>query len=216
MKIEFVRKIIGSSFVLAFAFLSFSCQQAQTSQSATTTTQEAVKARTPSDAYRALYAAVKAKNSAKIQQLMSSNTMSFAGFAMEQQKQSLEKFFENGLTATTFADSLPKLRDERVNGSFGALEVYNEKDNHWEDLPFVLEDGGWKLAVGDAFKGTYKSPGKGQAQLEMEAGNSVNQAPASPANTNGKAASKNKEKKDRIKITEVKDENANKPRTNND
>jgi len=56
----------------------------------------------------------------------------------------------------------------------GAIEVYNSKDSRWEDLPFVLEDGKWKLAVGDLFAGTYKSPGKGRDALEKEAANAAN------------------------------------------
>ena len=57
---------------------------------------------------------------------------------------------------------------------FGAVEVYNEKEKRWDDTAFVLEDGAWKLAVGDQFKGSYQSPGKGQAQLEMDASNPMN------------------------------------------
>jgi len=204
MKSRVFQKIVGLSFVLAFAFLSFSCDQAETQES-----QEVVKAQTPSDAYRFLYAAVKAKKTEKIKQVMSNNTMTFAGFAAEQQNQSLEKMFENGLTATTFADKLPEVRDERVNGKFGAVEVFNQKDNRWEDLPFVLEDGGWKLAVGDSFKGDYKSPGKGQAQLEMEAnspmGDFVN-PPETNTNTNAKLP---RGKNGKVETVEVPIENTN-------
>ena len=204
MKFKVFQKIVGLSFVLAFVFLSFSCDQAETQES-----QEVVKAQTPSDAYRFLYAAVKAKKTEKIKQVMSNNTMTFAGFAAEQQNQSLEKMFENGLTATTFADKLPEVRDERVNGNFGAVEVFNQKDNRWEDLPFVLEDGGWKLAVGDSFKGDYKSPGKGQAQLEMEAnsamGDFVN-PPETNTNTNVKSP---KGKNGKVETVEVPIENTN-------
>ncbi len=215
MIVKFVRKIGGLSLVLAFALLSFSCQSAQTSQSQSAADLEAVRANTPSDAYRMLYAAVKAKNNAKIQQMMSKDTIAFAGFAMQQNKEPLEKIFENGLTATTFADSLPQMRDERVNGNFGAVEVYSQKDNRWEDLPFILEDGGWKLAVGDSFKGTYKSPGKGQAQLEMEANNPMTADPIPSANTNGNADSnrnsfRDKARRNPVNTAEVPDESANK------
>ena len=212
MKVKFVRQFIGLSFISAFALLSFSCQ---TAQNQSTANQEAVKANTPSDAYRMLYAAVKAKNNARIQQMMSRDTIAFAGFAMQQNKEPLEKIFENGLTATTFADTLPEIRDERVNGNFGAVEVYSQKDNRWEDLPFVLEDGGWKLAVGDSFKGTYKSPGKGQAQLEMEANNPMTSGGIPSANSNGNADSNNnsfrdKSKRNPVNTAEVPDESATK------
>jgi hypothetical protein len=125
MKFKVFQKIIGLSFVLAFALLSFSCQDAQTSQPQAQVDLGPINAQTPSDAYKSLYAAVKAKDSARIQQLMSKNTLAFAGLSMEQYKQSLEKAIENGMTSTTFANSLPEIRDERVNGNFGAVEVFS-------------------------------------------------------------------------------------------
>ena len=60
----------------------------------------------------------------------------------------------------------------------GALEVWNSKDKVWEDLPFIREDGAWKLAVGDIFAGTYESPGKGRDQKEKEAANAQAGPPA--------------------------------------
>lgn len=205
MKSIFARKFINFGLILALAALSFSCDQSSKSQSAN---QEAVKAPTPREAYRLLYEAVKAKDSARIQQMMSKNTMTFAGFATQQQNQSLEKVFENGLTATTFSYTLPEMRDERISGNFGAVEVFNQKDNRWEDLPFVLEDGGWKLAVGDAFKGDYKSPGKGQAQLEMESSGAMGDfANATPSNTNARQP---RIKNGELQSIEVPVENTNK------
>jgi hypothetical protein len=59
--------------------------------------------------------------------------------------------------------------------------VQSTKGN-WEDLPFVLEDGRWKLAVGDLFKNTYKKPAPSQA--ETEANNNVPQVIPAPANMN--------------------------------
>jgi len=215
MKFKVFQKIVGLSFVLAFALLSFSCQDAQTSQTQTTANLEPINAQTPTEAYKSLYAAVKAKDNARIQQLMSKDTMAFAGFSLGQNKQPLEKFFENGLTSTTFADSLPEIRDERINGNFGAVEVFSQKDNRWEDLPFILEEGSWKLAVGDSFKGTYKSPGKGQAQIEMETNNPMTPSEIPMANTKENTNSRDsittdKSKRNPVNTVEVIDESTNK------
>ena len=120
------------------------------------------------EAYKMLYAAVKAKNTEAIKRMMSQKTLVFAEGAAAQSNTEMPKFYENGLTATTFAPNPPRMRDERVKDNMGALEVWNEKEKKWEDLPFVKEADGWKLAVGDVFAGTYKSPAKGQAQIEME------------------------------------------------
>lgn len=207
MKLKLVQRLVGCGFVLTFAFLSFACQS---SGNETAANQEAVKAATPREAYRMLYEAVKAKDSETIRQLMSNSTKAFAEFAAAKQNESPAEVVKNGLTATTFAASLPESRDERVNGSFGALEVFNQKDNRWDDLAFVLEDGGWKLAVGDIVNGNYKSPGKGQTQLEMEASNPVNEASMPPAaNTADNPPPKRKGKKDHTRMIQVEPENAN-------
>lgn len=143
------------------------------------------KSDTPTNAYKALYAAVKSKDTARIKATMSKKTHAFAEMAAARQNNPIEKVFENGFTATTFADSLPEIRDERVSGEFGAVEVWNAKDKRWEDLGFVFEDGGWKLAIGEMFGGTFKSPGVGRAIKEQEAANllSNNLVPGPQANS---------------------------------
>ena len=109
----------------------------------------------PTEAYKALYAAVKSKDTERIKATMSKKTHAFAEMVAGRQNQPIEKVFENGFTATTFSESLPEIRDERVSGEYGAVEVWNAKDKRWEDLGFVLEDGAWKLAIGEMFGGTF-------------------------------------------------------------
>ena len=125
----------------------------------------------PTAAYKRLYAAVKKKDIEAIKAEMTQSTQAFAEMAAGRSGKPVEKVFENGFTATTFAESLPEIRDERINENFGSVEVYNAQDKRWEDLPFALENGAWKLAIGEAFGGTFKSPGKGRAVKEQEAAN---------------------------------------------
>ena len=61
----------------------------------------------------------------------------------------------------------------RVVDGFASIEVYNGAERRWEMTPFIYEDGGWKLAVGDAFGNTWKQPGKTQSQREMESSNTM-------------------------------------------
>ena len=184
MKFSIYNKIITAGLLLVSAFLSFSCQNQSADVNKPTATQS-VKAQTPTEAYKMLYAAVKEKNPGGVKNSISANTQGLAEFMAQQQKQPVEKIFENGFTGTTFSPALPEIRDERIKDNFGALEVFNSKDNTWEDLPFVYEDGGWKLAVGDVFKNTYTSPGKGEAELEREAsGNNMMAVPDANTSAN--------------------------------
>jgi len=156
MKLKIFQKIITLSLLPAFAILTISCQKGKVIE-----------------AYENLYAAVKSKDTEKIKQTMSKNSLSFAEFAAGQHKKPIEEVLKNGFTATTFSETLPEIRDERIKDKYGAVEVWNAQDKKWEDLPFILEDGVWKFAVGDAFKGSFKSPGKGLAAKGQESTNST-------------------------------------------
>src|SRR5215212_4948941 len=159
------KRLCAFVFVAVLAFISFSCQASQ---------QQIGNAQTPTEAYKMLYAAVKSKDIEQIKKMMSKDSMIFAQGASQQQNKPLEKVLENGFYASTFSATLPKMRDERVKDNFGALEVWNEKERTWEDVAFIREEDGWKIAVGDIFKGTYQSPGKSQTIIEKENANAAN------------------------------------------
>lgn len=168
-------KIISVFLLLTFALWNLSCatQTAQISDNSNATVSTIAGAQTPTEAYKMLFAACKAKDVEKIKQLMSKSSLGLAEFSGSQQKKSMDDVLKNGLLAPTLAPSISEIRDERVKDNFGAVEVFNPQTNQWEDLPFILEDGGWKVAVGDVFQDKYKSPGKGRAQIEREASNTA-------------------------------------------
>jgi len=172
-----MRKIQFFSFLLAVVLLSISCGSKDASTAQKTND-------TPSEAYKRLFNAVKAKDTNQIKAQMSKESQALAEGEAQRQNRPIEKVYENGFTGTTFSPSMPEIRDERVKGNFGAVEVWNIKDSVWEDVPFVLEDGMWKIAFGDAFKGTYNSPGKGRDAREKEASNVARGGAPPVSNTN--------------------------------
>jgi len=139
----------------------------------------------PTEAYKRLYAAVKRKDTDAIKATMTKKTQEFVEMAAQRSNKKVEEVYENGLTATTFPPELPEIRDERVKDNAGAVEVWNARDRVWEDLPFINEDGVWKIAIGEMFAGTFASPGKGRDLREKEAANAAAAANATPfVNTN--------------------------------
>lgn len=198
MMFQSSKNTVAFVFVVALAFAGFACKQAATpgNQAAANaggaTAANGAAASSPTEAYKMLFAAVRAKDNQKIRQMMSKGTVALAGSAASQFGHSIEKQLENGFLETTITDTLPEMRDERVKDNFGAVEVFNKKTGKWDDTFFINEDGGWKLAVGDLFAGTYKSPGKGQAQIETEASNPMgNNMTEIKPNINGKLPSVN-------------------------
>ncbi|MEO6049939.1 MAG: hypothetical protein ABIP78_01225 [Pyrinomonadaceae bacterium] len=127
----------------------------------------------PTEAYKRLFAAVKNKDAEAVKKQLTKKSIDIVTAAAAQNNTSPEKMFENGLTASTFSDTLPPIRDERVKDNMGAIEVWNSKDSKWEDLPYMIEDGTWKLAVGDLFARTFKFPALGRDQREKEAANAM-------------------------------------------
>jgi hypothetical protein len=147
-----MNRIIFGVMLLAVSALLVGCNQ---QSGAKTNNPTGTGDDSPTGAYKRLYAAVKAKDIEGIKAVMSKKSIEFARMAGGQQNKPLEQVLENGFTATTFSNSLPQIRDERVNGDMGAVEVHNDKDNKWEDLPFVREVGAWKLAIGEMFAGSW-------------------------------------------------------------
>ena len=164
MNVKFGTLILALFLAATFA----GCQSAQTaSNSNNNSAVKTAVAGTPTEAYKNLYEAVKSKNTETIKQNMSKTTQEFAEAMAQMQKKTPEDMYKNGLIESTMSPTLPPMRDERIKGNFAGVEVQNP-DGKWQDVPFVKEDGSWKLAVGELFKNTYESPG----------------APASQANAN--------------------------------
>jgi hypothetical protein len=142
----------------------------------------------PTEAYKNLFAAVKSKDTEAIKSQMTKKTIEMGIMQSQRNKKTLEQVYENGFTATTFAETLPNIRDERVNGEMGNIEVWNSKDSKWEDLPFMKEDGTWKIAIGDLFAGAFVSPGPGRDFIEKQAANAVSNSVVTLPNTNSRSS----------------------------
>ena len=166
MKIIFSNKIVFAVFACFAAAFAVACTGSDKV--------EVGIAKTPTEAYKMLFTAVKSKDPEKIKMMLSKNTMGLAEFAASQQKKSIEEVVKNGFTETTFAETMPKMRDEQIKDTFASVEVFNAKSNKWEVIPFIQEDGGWKAAFGDMFKGNWQSPGKPQSVVEQENANAAN------------------------------------------
>ena len=182
-----MRSLLLTSLLTALLGIILACQPGATGNSNSGGGAAAGTNGSPTEAYKQLYAAVKSKDIEKIKATMSKSTQAFAQMVAARQNSPIEKVFENGFTGTTFAPTLPDIRDERVNCNMGAVEVWNAKEQKWEDLPFMIEDGQWKLAIGELFKGAFNSPGKGLSTREAESANATRgnvMPPVSNVNTN--------------------------------
>ncbi len=130
----------------------------------------AVAINSPVEAYTFLFEAVKKADTAAIKQISSQATREMAQVMSSSYKKSCADAYKNGFTETTMQPTMPETRDLRIEGNVAAMEV-KRADGKWENVVFVKEGNGWKLALGDLFFGKVQSPGKSQSVLEQENAN---------------------------------------------
>ncbi len=208
MKFTIFYRIFGLILLLAVIAFGLSCDSSSANSKGASSNASAVKApkekvqvggaQSPMDAYKMLFKAVKAEDSESIKKMMSAASLKFAEGAAAQRKQSVDEILKNGFYASTITDTLPDMRDERVKDEFGAVEVWVTKEQKWEDTSYVKEPDGWKIAVGDVFGGTFKSPGQPQTVKEQLAANTSgkNLIPYANSNINTSASTDPIPKKD--------------------
>lgn len=152
-------KIVKLLFVLVFAVAFAACQSApQASNSAPQANDlPPTPKESPTQMLGRLHAAVQSKNAEEIKNLMSSTTKQFAEAQAQMKNQSVEEIYKNGFLEMNLSPTLPAMRDVRIKDQFAGVEAQSPNGS-WQDVPLVNEGGTWKVAVGDIFAGTYKSP----------------------------------------------------------
>ncbi len=102
---------------------------------------------TPADALKAFVAAVQAKDEVALKAALSEKTnkvldlQSKIDGAKALDVFDSKKFEKLGET--------PDTRNEKIDGDKATLETKDPDENKWDPMPFVKENGSWKLAFGD-------------------------------------------------------------------
>jgi hypothetical protein len=149
----------------------------------------AVAINSPVEAYTFLFDAVKKGDTDAVKQISSKATRELAQFTANSYKKSCAESYKNGFTETAMQEKMPETRDLRISddGNTASMEVKTAKGT-WDDVPFVKEGNGWKLALGDLFFGKIKKVGTPQSVREQENANArgLGNVPINPmANKNG-------------------------------
>lgn len=112
-----------------------------------TTSSSAGAIASPTDSIKTIVEGVKAKDSEMIRSALSKATLArFDKMAEEENKSFYEIFVAEDFEEMS---KLPQMRNEKIDGDKATLELQNDKTGEWDPLPFVKEDGNWKLAIFD-------------------------------------------------------------------
>jgi len=135
----------------------------------------------PTATLKAYFEALQKKDATALKKTLSKGTLEmFEQFAKAQTPpKTLDEALQTGLASTTTTDSnkMPETRNEKVEGEKATLEVKNEKTGAWETVPFIKEDGDWKIAFDQMFRDAFRNSGNsnsGSAGNSNSTGNSSN------------------------------------------
>lgn len=113
----------------------------------------------PTATLKAFYEATQKKDAEGIKKTLSKGTLEMLeGFAKAQNK-TLDESLKSGLASDTSSDKMPETRNEKIDGDKATIEVKNDKTGQWETVPFVKEDGTWKIAFDQMFRDAFKNVG---------------------------------------------------------
>ena len=145
-----------------------------------TACQTANKIKSPTETMMALHEAAKTKDAETIKKLVSKGTLDLLELSARNKNISVDELLkqENGAPF----QEMPETRNEKIFGDAATVEVKYNTSGQWETIPFVKEDGIWKVAL-DKF----------MENLMMKARDAMNHPPPSvpPAGNEAKKPESN-------------------------
>jgi len=113
---------------------------------------------TPTAAFKAFFEASKKKDVAGIKKGLSKGTVEMLDKLAKEQNKSTDDMLKEAYQNDK-GETFPETRNEKISGDTATLEVKNDKNGKWETLPFVKEDGDWKIALDKFLQDMIKSMG---------------------------------------------------------
>ncbi|HEX8636430.1 MAG TPA: hypothetical protein VF692_00095 [Pyrinomonadaceae bacterium] len=128
----------------------------------------------PTETMKALNDAAKKKDVETIKKLVSKGTIEQLEQSAKQSDTTVNELLKNDEGAGL--QELPETRNEKINGDEATIEIKNTATNEWVSMPFVKENGVWKIAydkfVEDVMKKMTEEMKKMPADLPPAAGSS--------------------------------------------
>lgn len=124
-----------------FALMSAACS----SPSANAPQNQSAAAGSPTATMKTLNEAARNKDNATLKNLVSKGTLALMEENAKQQNTTVDALLAKG-SAASF-EELPEMRNETITGETATVEVKDKSAEKWTTLPFVKEDGVWKVAL---------------------------------------------------------------------
>ncbi len=102
---------------------------------------------TPTAAFKSFYEAAKSNNVEGMKRSISKKSLDFIQKEADKEKKTLDDAFKEMNKGAPAA--APEIRNEKIEGDKATIEMKDDKMDKWTSVPFVKEDGHWKIAMFD-------------------------------------------------------------------
>lgn len=139
-------KIFKISLVALFAFALIGCSQLM----------NLVQPKSPTQAMKNFVEASQKRDVEAIKKSLSAGTLKMMEGIAKMQGKTLDETIKEGDTGGNDFKQMPEMRNEKIEGDTGTLEIKNEKTGEWETLYFVKENEDWKIALDKSLEEMFK------------------------------------------------------------
>ena len=105
----------------------------------------AISLNTPTETLKTFAEATKRKDAEVIRRTLSKSTMKVIEASAKEQKVSVNEMLTKAEDPQ--GKDLPATRNEKIKGDRATLEVQDDVTGEFDEMPFVKEDGEWKIAL---------------------------------------------------------------------
>lgn len=108
----------------------------------------------PSSALKTFLEAKVANDAAAQKKVLSKNSLKFLEETAKKESKTVDQLLTDD--AGMQLKEIPEIGKEEISGDTATVEVRNPNTGEWEKMPFVKEDGQWKMALDKAFEEAMK------------------------------------------------------------
>lgn len=101
----------------------------------------------PMEVLKSLHNASVSKNPAAIKKTLSKSSLAMIEESAKNQRKTVDRLLREDDGAPFKFKELPEMRNEKINGSLATVEVKPKDATQWESIPFIAEDGEWKVML---------------------------------------------------------------------
>lgn len=136
---------------------------------------QAPKEEMPTDVLKKYLEAAQKKDVEAMKQTLSAGTLKMIDESAKKQGTTLEELLKKDDGA--IPKEMPETRNEKIEGETATVEVKNGATADWDKIPFVKEDGKWKLALDKFMQDLMRKLTEGMKTPEIPKTNDSKSAP---------------------------------------